>query len=990
MKKRLFFAAFLAMSGLVVPAQINSPAPRGYESRALLMLDDYNYPGAADQTARAIELGAASDSRLIEALTAVKTSDPRARRLLEDYQRENPASPYRCLAQMALGDLDFAAKQWGAALTAYSVLDPRSLDADMAEDLHYRLGYCRLMLGDYAHATLQFDALAGTKRYGQAALFYQGYIAYVKGDYTKALELMDKVDTTAEPGASAPYYIMEMQFARGEWLSAASVAKTMLERKDAPAEFTVEALRIAGESEFNLGNEDVAAGYLWKYVAMKPDGAPTAYYALGMTEYRAGNTDAAIKLLQRAITAEYGCGQSAYLTLGQAYMRRGDTDAAIMAFDRARSMNFDRSVTETAFYNYAVAKMDGGRVPFGSSVNMLEEFLEEFPQSPYAPDVQRYIINGYMTDNDYDAALAAIERVQNPGREILMARQRVLLVVASREVQSGRVAEAEQHLRKLQEMGKGYNDDILAQSNLWMGECLYTVGDYAGAARSFNAYLKQAGAADSNRLTALYDLGYAEFAAGNYSAALTAFEKAGKAVGGDESLRLVADLLNRQGDCRYYASDFSAAAKLYQRAFDTLPESGDYALYQLAVVKGLRGDHKGKIADIDRLIADFPSTAMVPQALLEKAESQVALGDNKGAVQTYNTLVARHSTTSAGRNGYLQLALIYLNSGDKTKAIDTYKAVIKSYPASDEARLAADDLKHLLAAEGRLADYVEFVKSVPGSPTLDAVEMDNLTFEAAEHAYLTDGELRRVTAYLTQFPTGAHRAKALYYQAEHSWNSGDASGAEKLAGKVVADYPHTEAAEMALRVKGEAEQAQGKWQPALATFRSLEECASSAALLHQGRLGAMRSASMLGRDNEVVEAAGTMLASSASSVEQINEVRYLRALSLDRLKRYSEADKEWKSLASKPADLYGSMSAVAYAQSLLDRGRLKEAAKVADDFINANPPHQYWLARGFIVYSDILRKRDDVFEADEYLKSLRANYPGKEADIRQMITDRLK
>ena len=57
--------------------------------------------------------------------------------------------------------------------------------------------------------------------------------------------------------------------------------------------------------------------------------------------------------------------------------------------------------------------------------------------------------------------------------------------------------------------------------------------------------------------------------------------------------------------------------------------------------------------------------------------------------------------------------------------------------------------------------------------------------------------------------------------------------------------------------------------------------------------------------------------------------------------------------------------------------------------IDANPPHDYWLARGFILLSDLLRRKGDTFEADEYLLSLKQNYPGNEADIFRMIDDRL-
>ena len=62
---------------------------------------------------------------------------------------------------------------------------------------------------------------------------------------------------------------------------------------------------------------------------------------------------------------------------------------------------------------------------------------------------------------------------------------------------------------------------------------------------------------------------------------------------------------------------------------------------------------------------------------------------------------------------------------------------------------------------------------------------------------------------------------------------------------------------------------------------------------------------------------------------------------------------------------------------------------MADKLINAGTSHNYWLARAFIVLSDALRRQGKVFEADEYLKSLRNNYPGADDDIQQMVSERL-
>ena len=116
---------------------------------------------------------------------------------------------------------------------------------------------------------------------------------------------------------------------------------------------------------------------------------------------------------------------------------------------------------------------------------------------------------------------------------------------------------------------------------------------------------------------------------------------------------------------------------------------------------------------------------------------------------------------------------------------------------------------------------------------------------------------------------------------------------------------------------------------------------------------------------------------------------FTKAAALADLGTADEAVAIWQSLAEDIDDLYGTKSAFNLARYYADNGDDKKAMESVNRLIEANPPHDYWLARGFILLSDLLRRRGDKFEADEYLKSLRDNYPGEEADIFKMIDERL-
>lgn len=974
-------------------AQANRSDANGYLERGITMFADRNYGGCIDQLNHISQLNPTSEEAE-EALyylgqASQGLGEDRALQLFRDFLKDYPVSTRRADVMMSIGDYYFNRGNYGQAIQEYSGVNPLALTNDRADDMTYRTAYSYMLLGESSTAASLFRGLQSNPVYGDAARFYLGYLAYAKKDYALALQYFRAVNTSQSPGNAAPYYEAQILFAQGNYDRALAIARQLLESGSVP-QFTAECNRIAGESLYNLGDETNALPYLWKYCAETSDPQPSAFYILGMDEYRRGDYDAAVKLLQQAVGTGSAMEQSAYLFLGQAYLKRGDTNSALMAFENAYKLNFDREVRETAFYNYAVARMDGGRVPFGNSVALLESFLQEYPDSRYSADVQRYIVNGYMSDNDYENALASLERIPNPSTELQRAKQRVLLVLGSREYSSGKITQAITHLTQGKNIKSG-DPSLSRQCDLWLGDCYFTRHNYDEAAACYKAFLSAAPKTDSeNRAIAYYDLAYTRFCQERYSDALTNFRDAISLLKSGLSSNLLADSYARLADCQYYLSDFNAAADSYKQAYDLNPSAGDYALYQLAMMKGLRKEYAAKIASLDMLMQQFPSSGLIPSALLEKAESQSAMGQSDRAIGTYTKLVTNYSNTAPGRNGYLQLAITYINRGDRSKGIDTYKKVISSFPTSEEARIAADDLKQLYAADGNLQAFVAFINSVPNAPRYEQSDLERLAFQAAENDYVNSGTTAKLTAYINEYTTGADRAQALYYLADAAWNAGNATEAQSYALQVLTNHPDSEVAEDAMLIKAAAETSLGKTEIAYSTYRELEGRASGSNMLREARLGLLRTAADLGKNSDVVATADKLLSSTAAnSSTAVNEIRFMRAMANNALGNFDSAYADWGDLARNTSDIYGAKSAYYLGASQLERGNLKDAKATADRLISSDTPHQYWLARGFILYSDILRKEGNTFEADEYLKSLRSNYPGTEADIFQMIESRL-
>ena len=70
--------------------------------------------------------------------------------------------------------------------------------------------------------------------------------------------------------------------------------------------------------------------------------------------------------------------------------------------------------------------------------------------------------------------------------------------------------------------------------------------------------------------------------------------------------------------------------------------------------------------------------------------------------------------------------------------------------------------------------------------------------------------------------------------------------------------------------------------------------------------------------------------------------------------------------------------------------KLKEAETEVNDFIEKNSPHQYWLAKSFLLLAHVYEKQNDLFQATNTLKSIIENYENKGDGILEEASRYLK
>jgi hypothetical protein len=96
-----------------------------------------------------------------------------------------------------------------------------------------------------------------------------------------------------------------------------------------------------------------------------------------------------------------------------------------------------------------------------------------------------------------------------------------------------------------------------------------------------------------------------------------------------------------------------------------------------------------------------------------------------------------------------------------------------------------------------------------------------------------------------------------------------------------------------------------------------------------------------------------------------------------------------KEISKDTRTAHGAEAKYLLARHYYNNNEDSKAIEVLEDFAKNGTPHQYWLARGFILWADIYIRRNDDVQARVYLNSLQSNYKGGDDDIAGMIEGRL-
>ena len=971
--------------------QTESPDRLFVEGKEMFSLK--NYSGCIDkltaykQQSTNADLVQEADYMMVCA--AYEQGRPNVAELLKNYLEVYPSSRHADEVAFLIGSAHFGEGEYERAIYWFNQSNIDLLSPEQQEAYCFRLAYALLQQGDQEKARGYFARIEQVgKRYKEAASYYVAYIDYARGSYPQALQAFNRLKENPTYKEQSLYYITQIYFIQNKYSKVIDEGKQLLAAYPNSAN-NGEVYRMMGNSAYHMGDEAQAIKWLDQYMATTEKPLRGDRYILGVCSYNKGDYAKAVKQLSQTVRANDALSQSASMYLGQSYLKLGQSNNARMSFESAATASFDKQVKEAAMYNYALLVHETGFTGFGESVRIFEDFLNDFPNSQYADKVNDYLVETYLTTKNYESALRSIQKINQPSHKILEAKQDILFQLGTQAFANAQMEEAIDRFSQAIEMGV-YKEEARNEAYFWRGESYYRLNDYRQAISDYRTYLNNTRQRNTDTYAlAHYSLGYSYFKEKDYPEALSRFRQYTDLESNRQSASY-ADAFNRIGDCLFHNRQFAQAEEQYSKAAQILPSAGDYALYQKGFVMGLQKDYQGKISMMDRLISEYPSSSYVDDALFEKGRSYVLLDNNTAAARSFEQLIKQYPESALSRKAGIQLGLIYFNDGRMDQAAAAYKAVIDAYPGSDEAKVALQDLKSVYVEQNNVNAYAAYVNSLGGNVHLEVSEQDSLTYIAAEKLFMRGdnaGARQSLENYLQQYPSGAFSTNAHYYL-----------GAIAFAEKQYATaLPHFEQVvnsgdpkfmEESVARTAEIHYLNKSYSEAMGYFEKLLLVAETPENKEAAKLGTMRCAEQTGQLAEAVQAATELLKEAKLSPEVVREAHYVRAKAYTSLNQETKALADWKELSKDTRTAQGAEAKYRLAQLYYDQKKDSEATKVLEDFAKNGTPHQYWLARGFILWADIFIRQGDEGQARVYLNSLQNNYQG-DAEINAMIEDRL-
>ena len=903
------------------------------------------------------------------AFAALHLNDRAGDELMEDFVFNYPTSTKRNDAYREVSNYYYDYGKYSQALKWFKNVDAKSLTRKQEEDFNFKYAYALFSVKNYKDAKAHFAPLLESAKYGTQAKYYTGFMALQNEDYDNADKYLDQVDDK-NLGKDIPYFKATVKFKTGQFQEAINIAEPYLNSANRKQKSDV--AKIIGESYFNLKKYDKAIPYLLQYKGKHGKWNNSDYYQLGFAYYMQQDYNNAISWFNKIIGSKSAVGQNASYHLAECYVKSGKKQEALNAFRNALEMDYNADIKKNAWLNYAKLSYEIGN-PIKSVPDVLTEYLDKYPKSKEADEINELLISSYVTSKDYDGALKLLKnKNDSKSKEIY---QKVAFYKGVQLFNDAKFTDALDLFNK--SLSKKVNPVYTAKATFWKAESNYILNKFTDALNGFQRFKTLPNASETDEFNDVdYNIAYANFKLKAYPNAISNFQSF--IDNHSQVNEQVKDAYLRLGDSYFITSNYYKAMEAYNFAIQNKAKNLDYAYFQKAISYGFVGKNDKKIATLKDFLSKFKTSKYRDEAFYSLGVAYTKAHQKDKAIAAYNE-VLKFRSSALKPKALLKQGLIYFNSNQGEKALVKYKKLVRDFSKSPEARQAVNNARQIYINLGRVDEYAAWVKNIDFVDVSDT-ELDNTMFESADIQYQQNNQQKAIKGfkqYLARFPNGIHALQANFYLAEMYYSQNKLAQTKPYYEHIINQEPN-EYTEQALTRLSQVLLTDKNWEAAIPVLKRLETEAKNEQNILYAQSNLMKGNYNLEHYNAAVAYAEKILQQNNLDDAVKTDAKIIIARSAIKtgdLEKAKQAYQEVSLIAQ------GGLKAESIYYDAFFKNKEGDFAgsKVQIDELNKNySNYKLWSVKGLVIMAKNFYGVNDAFQATVVLEAVIKNFKGVE------------
>lgn len=894
------------------------------------------------------------------------TAVPLATRFIE--QENTPARIQ--MMRFHLGEYYYRQQDFAHAQEQYAATSIANLSNREIADMKFHQAYGYFLTQDFEKAKPLFNAIRQlpTDPNYLDANYYFGFICFNDKNYQLALESFQIAEKLPAYQPVIPFYIAEIYYFSGDKQKALQYGEAALQKSGLFYELQLK--QLVGHLLFEKREFAKALPYLQQYVSANQKVRREDLYELSFCYYEAKDWSRSIEGFKQLGGAQDSLAQNSMYLLADAYLKTNDKANARTAFQFCAANNSHAVQKEVSAYHYGKLSYELGYMD--AALKSFQSFLDGYPKSAYTQEARELLVNTLANTSNYKEALKLYESLSVKSDLVIKLYPRLLYGSSVELINDQQIDQADVLLTKLLQVP--YNTAQLPLTYFWKGEIAYRKGQTETSVAFFLNYLKNPVTnGEVNPVNAKYSLAYGYLKSEQYPLAKNYFEQIARTISAT-STQIEQDAYLRAADCYFMSKDFKQSLKMYETVQSLQLASADYALYQKGIIAGALNKNPEKISLLQSIEKIYPSSALVPDANLEVANTYLADENYQAAIAPLQKLVGNPQAAAMGPQVYLKLGVAYFNLDRNDESLKSFQKLVTTHPNTQESNDAIDYIRNIFVENQQPGDFAAFMKQ-NGKPITDTEE-DSLTFRS----YMLRYEAKDLAAaktgfasYLSKFPEGRYSLEANYLLAEMLINN--KANAEALPFyKTVADRSQNKYAERSTLQAARIYYFDLKdYLNATKYFAQLKSIATQ----QENRLEAMRGLLRCQFKAQLWKEAATNASELLLEKGIATDDRMMASMVVAKNHQLgNEAEPAigaYKQVIAAGKSEYAAEAQYRIAEILLQQNKLAEAEKAAFEVIKKMGSYDHWVTRSYILLGDVFVQQKDWFNAEATFKSIVEN-----------------